>query len=217
MADQKINALPTKTAPVTGDKCLMSGAAEEYLIDYDKLATAILNKLTSKTFTLDQGTKTLIAALNELNSKSLVKGYYASSSGWKRVLKIETTSVTSASGALGYGGLILIRTMYQNHINMYSLISFASYYPAAPGVSNFLKIHHVGDGPITKIRHTVDTKTNTSYIEIYYDSDASNEFSISMPSNVYGRNEIAWKDAGCSATEETVLGVNIVSTLDLTA
>lgn len=74
MADQKINALPTKTAPVTGDKCLMSGAAEEYLIDYDKLATAILNKLTSKTFTLDQGTKTLIAAVNELNSKSLL-GY----------------------------------------------------------------------------------------------------------------------------------------------
>lgn len=72
MADQKINALPTKTAPVTGDKCLMSGAAEEYLIDYDKLATAILNKLTSKTFTLDQGTKTLIAALNELNSKSVL-------------------------------------------------------------------------------------------------------------------------------------------------
>lgn len=72
MADQKINALPTKTAPVTGDKCLMSGAAEEYLIDYDKLATAILNKLTSKTFTLDQGTKTLIAAINELNSKSQI-------------------------------------------------------------------------------------------------------------------------------------------------
>lgn len=70
MADQKINALPTKTAPVTGDKCLMSGAAEEYLIDYDKLATAILNKLTSKTFTLDQGKKTLIAAINELNSKT---------------------------------------------------------------------------------------------------------------------------------------------------
>lgn len=72
MADQKINALPTKTAPVTGDKCLMSGAAEEYLIDYDQLATAILNKLTSKTYSLDQGTKTLIAALNELNSKSKI-------------------------------------------------------------------------------------------------------------------------------------------------
>ena len=69
MADQKINALPTKTSPTSGDKVLMSGAAEEYLIDYDQLATAILNKLTSKTYTLDQGTKTLVAALNELNSK----------------------------------------------------------------------------------------------------------------------------------------------------
>ena len=69
MADQAINALPTKTSPSTGDKMLMIGAAEEYQIDYDQLATAILNKLTSKTFTLDQGTKTLVAALNELNSK----------------------------------------------------------------------------------------------------------------------------------------------------
>lgn len=39
MADQMINALPTKTEPVTGDKVLLSGASEEYLIDYDKLAT----------------------------------------------------------------------------------------------------------------------------------------------------------------------------------
>ena len=70
MADQAINALPTKTSPTTGDKMLMIGAAEEYQIDYDQLATAILNKLTSKTFTLDQGTKTLVAALNELNSKT---------------------------------------------------------------------------------------------------------------------------------------------------
>ena len=33
------------------------------LIDYDKLADAVLNKLTSKTFGLDQGTMTLPAAL----------------------------------------------------------------------------------------------------------------------------------------------------------
>ena len=73
MADQKINALPVKTAPATGDKMLMIGAAEEYQIDYDQLATAILNKLTSKTYALDQGTKTLVAALNELNSNIFYK------------------------------------------------------------------------------------------------------------------------------------------------
>lgn len=48
MADQKINELPTKTAPSTGDKVLMIGAAEEYQIDYDKLASAILNKLSTQ-------------------------------------------------------------------------------------------------------------------------------------------------------------------------
>lgn len=74
MADQAINALPTKSSPSTGDKVLMIGTAEEYQMLLDDLATAVLNKLTSKTYTLDQGSKTLIAALNELNSKSLL-GY----------------------------------------------------------------------------------------------------------------------------------------------
>ena len=68
MADQMINGLPVKTAPQTGVKLLVIGTAEEQLIDYDKLADAILNKLTSKSFTLDQGTMTLLAALNALNS-----------------------------------------------------------------------------------------------------------------------------------------------------
>lgn len=105
MADQKINALPTKTAPVTGDKCLMSGAAEEYLIDYDKLATAILNKLTSKTYSLDQGTKTLIAAINELNSKILYKVMtYAKVVGFANVKEIK---ITISSVNLLYGSILV--------------------------------------------------------------------------------------------------------------
>lgn len=108
MADQKINELPTKTAPVTGDKCLMSGAAEEYLIDYDELATAILNKLTSKTFTLDQGTKTLIAAINELNSKSIFgkisKRYYT------KQLSSESDYVTLATINLKKDDVLVVKT-----------------------------------------------------------------------------------------------------------
>lgn len=71
MADQNITALPATTTPASTDQLLLVGAAEEKLIDYDKLADAILTKLTSKTFALDQGTKTLLQALNELNSKPL--------------------------------------------------------------------------------------------------------------------------------------------------
>lgn len=71
MADQNITALPVSTTPASSDQLLLVGATEEKLIDYDKLADAILQKLTSKQYTLDQGTKTLPAALNELNSKPL--------------------------------------------------------------------------------------------------------------------------------------------------
>lgn len=71
MADQAINALSTKTAPETSDQLLLVGAGEPQLIDYDKLADAILNKITSKNYDLDAGQMTLLAALNKLNSDSL--------------------------------------------------------------------------------------------------------------------------------------------------
>lgn len=70
MADQAINALSTKTAPETSDQLLLVGAGEPQLIDYDKLADAILNKITSKNYALDAGQMTLLAALNKLNSES---------------------------------------------------------------------------------------------------------------------------------------------------
>lgn len=69
MADQAINALSTKTAPKTSDQLLLVGTGEPQLIDYDKLADAILNKITSKNYALDAGTMTLPAALNALNGK----------------------------------------------------------------------------------------------------------------------------------------------------
>lgn len=71
MADQNITALPVATSPASSDQLLIVGATEEKLIDYEKLADAILTKLTSKTFALDQGTKSLVAALNELNSNRI--------------------------------------------------------------------------------------------------------------------------------------------------
>lgn len=73
MADQNITALPATTTPESSDQLLLVGAAEEKLIDYDKLADAILGKIASKNFTLDQGNKTLLQALNELNSKALAE------------------------------------------------------------------------------------------------------------------------------------------------
>lgn len=66
----KFNEYPAKTIPKDADKFMLYSAEDSAnkLIDYDKLADAVLDKLTSKQFTLDQGTKTLLSALNELNS-----------------------------------------------------------------------------------------------------------------------------------------------------
>ena len=72
MADQTINALSTKTAPETSDQLLLVGTGEPQLIDYDKLADAILNKITSKNYALDAGQMTLLAALNKLNSETSI-------------------------------------------------------------------------------------------------------------------------------------------------
>lgn len=73
MADQAINVLSTKTTPETSDQLLLVGAGEPQLIDYDKLADSILNKITSKNYALDAGQMTLLAALNKLNSDSKTK------------------------------------------------------------------------------------------------------------------------------------------------
>lgn len=73
----KFNEYPVKTTPKDADKFMLYSAedAANKLIDYDKLADAVLNKLTSKTFGLDQETMTLPSALNQLNSNRL-KPFY---------------------------------------------------------------------------------------------------------------------------------------------
>ena len=47
------------------------------IITLENLTKQILSNLTSQTFNLDQGNKTLLAALNELNSKCLAFTKYA--------------------------------------------------------------------------------------------------------------------------------------------
>ena len=92
MADQKINELPTKTAPSTGDKMLMIGAAEEYQIDYDKLASAILDKLATKQYSeLDTTAKTVLGAIDELNGNIPIFSNAGSHNGKKKKKNLGTS------------------------------------------------------------------------------------------------------------------------------
>lgn len=134
MADQNITALPVTTAPAESDQFLVVGAAEEKLIDYNKLADAILTKLTSKKYTLNQGSQTLIAAINELNSKMINGKSYTSlddipvQSHGTYVLSEAIRPDPDASIYMGfcYGrattkALVLIRPYTRNiHVNAYA-------------------------------------------------------------------------------------------------
>lgn len=66
------NALAETTTIPTGKKLIFldPDTNEGGIITLENLTKQILSNLTSQTFNLDQGTKTLPAALNELNSKA---------------------------------------------------------------------------------------------------------------------------------------------------
>lgn len=79
---QNANALATVKEVPTGKKLIFVDPTtnEGGIITLEDLTTQILKKLTSQTFALDQGTKTLPAALNELNSKRFKANSYIISS-----------------------------------------------------------------------------------------------------------------------------------------
>lgn len=69
-------SLPSKTSPSNADMFLLEDTEDTKKINYSALADAILNKLTSKTYSgLDTSAKNLVSAINELNSKTYYAAY----------------------------------------------------------------------------------------------------------------------------------------------
>lgn len=93
MADQEIMGLSTKSAVSDSDFAMLFNDQEAYKALVSDVADAILNKLTSKSFSgLQTSAKNVISALNELNSNRL----YGSSSSI-------SVNVKSRSGILIIG------------------------------------------------------------------------------------------------------------------
>lgn len=129
MADQAINALSTKTAPETSDQLLLVGTGEPQLIDYDKLADAILNKITSKNYALDAGQMTLLAALNKLNSDKANYGSYTDDLNNIPVIVNEQTIyrvIPNCKNSPAPGEHGILRTMYIDN-SKYAIQEFLSH------------------------------------------------------------------------------------------
>lgn len=68
MANKIISNLTPKTSPAAADLLAIEDTEATKKIDYNALADAILNKITSKTYSVAGSTQTLISAIDALNS-----------------------------------------------------------------------------------------------------------------------------------------------------
>ena len=98
MADNKITEYNSHAAPATGDQFFMIGASEEYRIDYDALANAILNKLTSKTYS--GISNNVIDAIAALNSR-LPHLNYINASSFEEATSLQTDTYLNIIDVLG--------------------------------------------------------------------------------------------------------------------
>lgn len=99
-----------------------------------------------------------------------------------------------------------------NNTPMYCLISFA----AGHYVSKFDILSTNNNALISKIRHTIDAKTNTAYIEAYYESGLINPLSFTTLCCVDGYGNIGvWKFADAQPTQESVPDVSVMSIINL--
>ena len=73
MANKTIGQLTAKTTPASTDVFALEDTEDTKKINYDALADAILNKITSKNYTVAGSSQTLINAINTLNNNSFIK------------------------------------------------------------------------------------------------------------------------------------------------
>lgn len=98
----RIKDLSSVTTPSDSDVIAVDGANGTKGITLANLATTILNKLSSKTYGLDQGTKTLPTAVNELY-KSSVRNSAAGHNSIFRGKNLGTSYTSAMSKAIQDG------------------------------------------------------------------------------------------------------------------
>lgn len=122
------NALAKVTTIPTGKELIFIDPTtnEGGVITLEDLTKQILQNLTSQTFALDQGTKTLPAALNELNSNKIyretisgtntLEDYYVSNGKLPGAYKVTGVIIPNISKSVSWYGILLLLPVYDVQI-----------------------------------------------------------------------------------------------------
>ncbi len=182
-----------------------------------------LNKQDKTDNALTTTSKEVIGAINEnknnidLKADKSSKKSSFSSTGWYRIARYDVSqsipAIYKVKGANANSLDIKLKRAYNNTTNEFYDIKLASVYES----SEFIVISKkIKTQLITKIRHTVDTTNMYAYIEIYYSGINDNPILVELLNN--SDNEgIFWKAIAPEVTTETVSGVTVYSTCDLTS
>ena len=119
------NTLPEVTTIPTGKKLIFTDpdTNEGGIITLENLTKQILQNLTSQTFSLDQGTKTLVQALNELNSKAPKALKFATGSDERSIVINVTPGAYKGGSCLLFGRsnpndlIAAVITLFRNEKN----------------------------------------------------------------------------------------------------
>ena len=132
-----------------------------------------------------------------------------SSAGWYRIAKMECGSLAEANGAASNSCDIEIKRMYNTLSTEYKRIKLASIYNSSSFVDEISKNYNGDTNTITKIRQTVDTANNTTYIEVYYKATGSNQVRVVLSNHMNAIGH-SWELITPETTSETASGVNVL-------
>jgi hypothetical protein len=167
-------------------------------------SSVVTNKLSSQVTELNKNIQGTLPASSKVS--------HLGPAGWYRVAVFEASDIGLIKGSYCNSVNISIKRSYNAESNEYYNILLMSIF----NKSQFVligKLVNVQD--ITKIRHTIDVANLKAYIEIYYTSQFSNDLQISLYDTKSVTN-VKWNAITAVATEETVDGVSVVSSTDLT-
>jgi hypothetical protein len=127
--------------------------------------------------------------------------------GWHRIAQIKFDSANKANGSIGNNCEIEINRPYMNGRNEFHKIQLVSLINSSKFQNE--RSNGVDAFYITKIRHVVDTNTNTCYLEIYYNSSSENQPIVTL-SNHMNFDGMFWELIEPELTSETVDGVTVL-------